>query len=204
MGNHRTIILKRGLKMEGLKEGQEKEVLKDFPAKPAGTGVKTAAVPIPEKTEDEKRIEFFEKIGLKIRKEKMSKESATLNFDAILYKYDIDFKDIVNERGREGAETIRNKFVRAFMYGRMDINLSSDPEKGFQIIQNLSTGKTVAYNEYNTTAAEESDKGVGSSEQQYQLLGSLCGKSAEYIKSKSNFRGEDLRLAECIALLFFL
>ena len=154
---------------------------------------------------EKKKFDFFKKIGLKRRKENVvSEESAKLNFEAILYKYDIEFKDIVSDRGKEGAQTLQNKFVRWFMAGRIEINISSDPDKGFQIIQNLESGHTVAYNEYNAPAAEESDKARGQSGAQYMLLGSLCGKGADFIRNKKVFNGDDLKVAESIALLFFL
>lgn len=134
----------------------------------------------------------------------ISKESAQQVFDGILDYYDIDFEDIVNDQGKEGAKTLQNKFIRAIMKGRVETNMSDDPKKGFQIIQHLSTGKSITYNEYNATAAEESDKGKGSSEMQYRLLASLAGKGIPYIKNSSIFRGPDVKLAEYIAVIFLL
>lgn len=138
------------------------------------------------------------------KKREISKESAQKTFDEILDYYDIHFDDIVNERGKEGAKTVQNKFIRAIQNGKIETNHSQDQDKGFQIIQNLASGTTVAYNEYNAVAAEQSDKGNGVSSSQYMLLGSLCGKGADFIKNKKVFNGPDLRLAEHIALLFFL
>jgi hypothetical protein len=149
-------------------------------------------------------IKAVGELGEVKQKPKISKESAQKIFKGILDYYDIDFEDIVNERGKEGAKTVQNKFVRAIMKGKIETNHSDDHEKGFQIIQNLSSGTTVAYNEYNAKAAEESDKATGVSSQQYMLLGALCGKGVDYIKNKKVFNGPDTRLAEHIALLFFL
>ncbi len=138
------------------------------------------------------------------KKKELSKESATKVFDEILEYYDLDFEDIVNDQGKEGAETLRNKLVRSIMNGRVETNIDDDPEKGFQIIQNTRKGVRVVYNEYNAKAAEESDKAKGISASQYRLLGSLCQKGTDYIKSKKNFNGADLKLAEYIAVLFLL
>ena len=134
----------------------------------------------------------------------ISEESAKNTFNKILDYYDIDFEDIVNDQGKEGAKTLQNKFIRAIRKGRVETNVDDDPKKGFQIIQHLSTGKTITYNEYNATAAEESDKGKGSSAMQYHLLASLSGKGVPYIKNATNFRGPDVKLAEYIAILFLL
>ena len=138
------------------------------------------------------------------QKNKLSEEAARNIFNELLDYYDIDFEDIVNDQGKEGAQTLQNKFIRAIMKGKIETNHSQDPEEGFQIIQHLSTGSSVAYNEYNAKAAEESDKGKGVSASQYMLLGSLCQKGADYIKSNKVFRGPDLKLAEYIAVLFLL
>lgn len=143
-------------------------------------------------------------VGEEKKKREISEESARKTFSEILEYYDIDYQDIVSDRGKEGAETLQNKLVRAIMKGRIETNQSEDLEKGFQIIQNLKSGTTVAYNEYNAKAAEESDKGRGVSSAQYMLLGSLCGKGVDFIRNKKVFNGPDLRLAENIALLFFL
>lgn len=148
-------------------------------------------------------IEEIKAVGVE-KKPKISKESAQKTFNELLEYYDIDFEDIVNERGKEGAQTLQNKFVRAIQNGKIETNLSSDPKKGFQIIQNLASGKTITYNEYNAEAAEASDRGTGVSSSQYLLLGKLSGKAEGYIKNPANFNGPDLRLAEHIALLFFL
>jgi len=138
------------------------------------------------------------------KRRKISKESAKAVFEEVLAYYDIDFEDIVNDQGKEGAQTLQNKLIRAISDGRIEVNHSQDPEKGFQIIQNLSTGQTVAYNEYNAKAAEEGDKGKGPSAMQYRLLGSLSGKGVDHIKSPKVFRGPDLKLAEFVAVLFLL
>ncbi len=147
---------------------------------------------------DEALKEFYEK------KPKISEESAGETFQGILDFYDIDFEDIVNDQGKEGAQTLRNKFIRAIQKGKVETNQSDDPDKGFQIIQNLSTGQIIAYNEYNAKAAEESDKGKGVSSAQYRLLGSLSGKGVDFIKNNKVFRGPDLKLAEYIAVIFLL
>lgn len=152
-------------------------------------------------TDAQKKIEFFKKLGLKIRERKVSNETAHLIFEAILYKYDIKFSDIVIEDGEEAAETKRNKFVRAIEYGRMSFEKSDDPKKGYVISQVEANGKTIEYIEYNGTASAQAGKGKGGPQKIYELLGSLSGKGAEYIKKMD---GEDLRLAEEIANIFFL
>ena len=152
----------------------------------------------------EKRIYLMEIEPSEKDEPKISDESAKEIFQRILDYYDIDFQDIVSDQGKNGAETLRNKFIRAIMKGKIETNMSDDPDKGFQIIQNSSTGITIAYNEYNAVAAEQGDRGKGQSSAQYELLGSLCGKGSDYIKSKKNLRGPDLKLAEYIAVLFLL
>jgi hypothetical protein len=130
----------------------------------------------------------------------LSQESAQKVFDEILEYYDIDFDDIVNDQGKEGAETLQNKLVRSIKQGRIETNLSDESAEGFQIIQHTRDGKTFTYNEYNAKAAEESDKAKGVSASQYRLLGSLSGQG-ETIKK---MRGPDLKLAEYVAVLFLL
>jgi len=134
----------------------------------------------------------------------LSDEAAQAVFQEILDYYDIEFDDIVNDQGQEAAKTLKNKMVRSIRKGKIETRMHDDIDKGFQIIQHTSTGKVIEYNEYNATAAEESDKGKGISAAQYRLLGSLSGKGAEFIKSKHNLRGPDLKLAEYIAVLFLL
>ncbi len=154
---------------------------------------------------DEKiQKEAVEKKLPPISEYKLSVVAAKEIFQEILDFYDIDFEDIVNDQGKEGAETLRNKLIRAIRKGKIETHMSDDPEKGFQIIQNSSTGITLAYNEYNATSAEESDKGKGISAMQYRLLGSLCGKGTDYIKNRKILRGPDLKLAEYIAVIFLL
>ena len=131
---------------------------------------------------------------------KLSAEAAQEVFQSILDFYDIDFDDIVNDQGKDGAQTLKNKFIRAIRKGRIETKLNDDSEKGFQIIQHTMDDLTFAYNEYNAKAAEESDKAKGVSAAQYRLLGSLSGKGLAVKK----MRGPDLKLAEYIAILFLL
>lgn len=140
----------------------------------------------------------------KDKKRELSKESAQAVFDEILEYYDIDFSDIVNDQGKEGAETLKNKLVRNIMAGRIETNQSEDLDEGFQIIQHTRRGVTVVYNEYGAKPAEESDKAKGVSAAHYRLAGSLSGKGADYIKSKKNFSGPDIKLLEYIMTLFLL
>lgn len=135
---------------------------------------------------------------------KISKESAQKVFNEILEYYDIDFEDIVNDQGKEGAKTLENKLIRAIMAGRIETKMSDDHNQGFQIIQHTRTGKTVAYNEYGTKAARESAKQKDSASAQYALLGSLSGLGMDYFNSKKNFPGPCLKLAEYVAVIFLL
>lgn len=139
-----------------------------------------------------------------LKKREISEESATKTFDEILEYYDIEIDDIVNDQGKEGAETLRNKLIRAIKDGRIETRMSENIEEGFQIIQHTRRGVTVVYNEYNATAAEESDKEKTISGGRYRLLGSLCKKGKDYIMSPKNFNGADLKLAEFISILISL
>jgi len=138
---------------------------------------------------------------MKDKKElKLSTEAAKDVFQEIFDFYDIDFDDIVNDQGKDGAKTLKNKFIRAIRKGRIETKLNDDSTKGFQIIQHTMDNQTFTYNEYNAKAAEESDKAKGVSAAQYRLLGSLSGKGVAIKK----MRGPDLKLAEYIAILFLL
>lgn len=141
-----------------------------------------------------------EKQAVTPQKPKLSEEAAKAVFEELLDYYDIDFEDIVNDQGKEGAQTLQNKFIRAIRNGRIETKMNDDAAKGFQIIQHTRDGKVFEYNEYNAKAAEESDKAKGISASQYRLLGSLSGKG-ETIKK---MRGPDLKLAEYVAVLFLL
>lgn len=131
---------------------------------------------------------------------KLSEEAATAVFQDLIENYDVDFEDIENDQGKEGAKTLRNKLVRAIRKGRLETNLHEDEEKGFQIIQHTKKGQTFTYDEYGSKAAKEHDKAGGRSAGQYAMLGSMSGTGSAVEK----MRGADLRLAEHIALLFFI
>lgn len=139
-----------------------------------------------------------------VNKKIISKESAQDVFDGILEYYDIDFEDIVNDQGKDGAKTVQNKFIRAIMSGRIETNIHDDAKKGFQIIQHTRPGETVVYNEYNLKAARESAKAKDSTSAQFCLLASMSGLGVPYFENVKNFRGPDLKLAEYISILFLL
>jgi hypothetical protein len=112
--------------------------------------------------------------------------------------YDIEFDDIVNEQGKEGAETAVNKLKRAIRNGRLEIE--EDPEKGLIVIQH--TKKTVIkYGEISGKSKMEADKHKGNHSRLYAILGSLSGLGVDAI---AKLKGKDLGLAECIAVVFLV
>lgn len=140
----------------------------------------------------------------KIKPFKLSEESAKKEFERFLNHYDFDFEDIVSDRGKDGAEQLQRKMIRAIRSGTIEFKESSNIEEGLQVIQRTKRGVVVIYNEYNSTAAIESDKARNVAESYYKLLGSLCGKGEDFIKNKQNFSVSDLKLSECLAILFLM
>ena len=132
---------------------------------------------------------------------KITKEGAEESVNKLLDYYDIEFEDIVNDQGKEGARTWKNKIVRAFQKGRLE--LLEDPDKGFCIVQNFSTKKQLVYKEYGAIAAIQSAKQKDSETANLTLLASLSGNMVAWFKSRSNCTGPDLRLAEAIVMVFF-
>jgi hypothetical protein len=132
--------------------------------------------------------------------QRISKDSAKVTLDEILKKYRIKFEHIVNDQGKEGAETWYNKIVEAIRDGLLETNV--DPVGGFQIIQHTSKDKTVVYNEYGFKAAREYAKQRDNASAVFAMLGSLCGKGLEYFESEKNFAGQDIKLADSIGLIF--
>lgn len=134
--------------------------------------------------------------------QRISEESATKSVDEILDFYRIKFKHIVNDQGKEGAETWKNKMVEAFRDGLLETNQDPDPDKGFQIIQHTSTGQTIFYNEYGSKAAKEYAKQRDSASANLAMMASMSGKGMPFFESKKNFSGSDTRLLESIGLIF--
>jgi len=135
---------------------------------------------------------------------KLSDESAKAIFNEFLEYYDIAFSDIISERGQNAAEQLQKKIVRAIQRGDLQTQMSDKIEEGLQIIQTTSRGVVITYNEYNATANMEADKGRSVAETYYRLLGSLCGKGVDFITNKKNFAPKDLKIAECLAVLFLM
>lgn len=138
------------------------------------------------------------------KKREISEESAEKQFNDWIDYYFIDFDDIISDQGKNGAKKIKNVLVRAIRKGIIEFKQSSDPEEGFQVIQNTTTGKRIAYNEYNIVGLEEFDKGKGTSEAQFRLLGSLCGLGYDTLKSKKYMMAPDIKIAENISTIFLL
>lgn len=137
------------------------------------------------------------------KKPRISEKSAEKSVQELLDYYEVEFEDIVNDQGKEGAKTWKNKIARAFQKERLETKIDDDPEKGFCIIQHTSTGKSFTYKEYNHKAATAYAKQKDSASASFSLLGSLSGQSSEIFKSKKNFSGPDLRLAEAVVMIFF-
>ena len=138
----------------------------------------------------------------KKKKQRLSKEAAEKSVNEILNFYRIKFEHIVNDQGKEGAETWKNKIVEAFRDELLETNHDSDPEKGFQIIQHTSTGVTVIYNEYGVTAARAYSKEKDTASANLAMMAAMSGKGVPYFESKKNFSGSDIRLLEQIGLIF--
>jgi hypothetical protein len=134
--------------------------------------------------------------------QRISEESATKSVDEILDFYRIKFKHIVNDQGKEGAETWKNKMVEAFRDGLLETKQDPDPEKGFQIIQHTSTGQTVIYNEYGVKAAREYAKQRDSASANLAMMASMSGKGMPFFESRKNFSGSDIRLLEALGMVF--
>ncbi len=132
---------------------------------------------------------------------KIDKRAAEASVDELLDFYDIEFEDIVNDQGKEGAKTWKNKIIRAFQKGRLET--VQDPDKGFCIIQNFSTGKSLTYKEYGAKAAIQSAKQKDAESANLTLLASLSGNFLVWFEKKVNCSGPDLRLAEAIVMVFF-
>ena len=133
---------------------------------------------------------------------KLSKESAEAVFNEFLDFYDIDFEDIVNDQGKEGAKTLQNKMIRAIQKGKVEIKMvEENGGERLHVVQNLIGGDCVAYKEYNAAASMEADKGRGGATANYYLLASLCGHGVDRIKK---LRGPDLKIAEYIGILYQL
>ncbi|NIA28338.1 MAG: hypothetical protein GWP06_00320 [Actinobacteria bacterium] len=138
------------------------------------------------------------------KKPRIGEDAAKDIFKGWLDYYDIKFSHIVNDQGREGAETLENKIVCAIQDEKIETNLSTDPNEGFQIIQHTRPGKTITYNEYGFKAARESAKQKDSASAQIALLASLSGLGMPNFDNKKWFSGPDLKLAEYISILFLL
>lgn len=134
----------------------------------------------------------------------ISKESAEKTFNDWLDYYRIKFEHIVNDQGKEGAETLKNKIVEAIRDGIIETQISENAEEGFQIIQHTATGKAVIYNEYGYKAAREAARQKDNFSAGMALMGSLSGKGMDYFESKKNFSGPDLKLTEYIYTVFLL
>lgn len=134
---------------------------------------------------------------------KIDRESAEKSVDELLEHYHIEFENIVNYEGKEGAKTWKNKMIKAFQEGRLETYKDDDPEKGFCIIQNFSTGKSLTYKEYGFTAAVQSSKQKDPTTANLTLLASLAGNMVGFFSSKKNCSGPDLRLAEAVVTIFF-
>jgi len=132
-------------------------------------------------------------------KEIVNEASAKVTFDGILDYYDIVFRDIEVDQGKEGALTVKNKLVRGIMTGRLQTHTHDDPKYGFQIILNLRTGDSITFNEYNHAALEAFNlaKGVKS----IALMGALCDEGPDRLKL---LKGPDLKTLEFISVLFSL
>lgn len=130
---------------------------------------------------------------------KISRERAQEIIQEWLDFYDIDFEDIVNDQGKEGAQTIQNKLVRAIMKGRLETDPNN--EKGFVVFQHINDGKTLIYNELSGHQMIEGEKAKGSIAGMYAMLGSLCGLGSTAIK---NLKGKDLGLAHAIGTIFLV
>lgn len=133
---------------------------------------------------------------------KISEEAATESVDEMLKEYRVKFKHIVSDQGKDGAETWKNKMVEAFMDGSLETRRDPDPEKGFQIIQNTSKGKTVVYNELDLNASKAYAKERDTASAAFAMMASMAGKGVPYFEKKANFSGGDLRLLESLAMLF--
>ena len=127
----------------------------------------------------------------------LSKESAQAIIKEWFDHYDIDFSDIVNDQGKEGAETVRNKLTRAIKKGR----LQTKKENGFEVIQHLTDGKTLTYGELSGKHMIEGEKAKGSISGMYAMLGSLAGIEKTAIE---NLKGKDLGLAHAVGTIFLV
>ncbi len=145
----------------------------------------------------------MDEIKTEEKKPRISPESAEKSVQDLLDFYEIEFEDIVNDQGKEGAKTWKNKITRAFQKERLETRKDDDPEKGFCIIQHTSTGKHFTYKEYNHKAAIAYAGQKDNASASFSLLGSLSGQSSEIFKSRKNFSGPDLRLAEAVVMIFF-
>ncbi len=76
---------------------------------------------------------MVENIDIDKVERKISKESAELQFNAILDYFDIEFSDLEIEDGEEAAQTMKNYLIRAICKGRLIVDMEGD----FKVTQKL-------------------------------------------------------------------